>query len=544
MGWQTDLIYPLSKTFKTLIDMDGRNIIGKSRTGTEDGVLNVFGPGLQRVLKGNFRIASDAEIDQAMELAITAFQTYKNISGSKRAEFLRAIADEILALDDTLIKRAMEESGLPEGRLKGERMRTVNQLRLFATVAEESSWVDARIDRAIPDRQPIPKPDIRSMLRPIGPVVVYTASNFPLAFSTAGGDTASALAAGCPVIVKAHESHLGTNTLVALAIQSAAEATGMPDGVFSSLNGTGIELGQKLAKHEAVKAIAFTGSLKAGKAIFDTAAKRPQPIPVFAEMGSINPVILLDEALNQRGAAIAEQYAHSVTLGSGQFCTNPGLLIAQKGAGLDHFLEKLTDAIRAKAPQVMLSEGICQNFENELAKLLDQPGVHLLTKSDQLAQGFEGRPALATVAASGFINNRALQSEVFGPFTLVVRCEDTHEMQKVIHALEGQLTGTLMGEAEEIKQAHNLIELLQERVGRIIFNGVPTGVEVCWSMHHGGPYPATTDARFTSVGTASIKRFGRPLAYQDCPVELLPIELRDENPLNIWRYLDGKLSKS
>lgn len=523
--------------------MDGRNIIGKSKSGTSDGVLNIFGPGLQRVLKGSFNIATEEEIEQAMILANSAFETYKNISGAQRAAFLNAIADGIMDLGDALVQRAMQESGLPEGRIKGERGRTVNQLRLFADIAKEGSWVEASIDLANPDRKPIPKADIRRMLRPIGPVLVFTASNFPLAFSTAGGDTASALAAGCPVIVKAHESHLGTNALVAMAIQEAAEKTGMPDGVFSSLNGTGPDLGQKLVRHPAVKAIAFTGSFKGGKAIFDAAAERQEPIPVFAEMGSINPVLLLDNVLKNKGAEIAKQYAASVTLGVGQFCTNPGLLIANSGPALDDFIKHLGEEMKKKVPQVMLNEGICKSFEKNKQQLLGQQGVQLVAQADQTASGFEGRPAVAMINGADFINNPILKEEVFGPFTLVVQCQDKQEIEKVIASLGGQLTGTVMGENEEILAYRELIEGLQNKVGRIIFNGVPTGVEVCHAMHHGGPFPATTDARFTSVGSNSIKRFGRPLAYQDYLQVLLPEELKDENPLGIWRVVNGSFGK-
>ena len=524
--------------------MDGRNIIGKSKSGTADGVMNVFGPGLQRVLEGSFNIATEVEVNEAMSLATSAFEAYKNISGAKKAAFLNAIADEILALDDALVQRAMQESGLPEGRIKGERGRTIGQLRMFAKVAEEGSWVEASIDQAIPDRKPLPKSDIRRMLRPLGPVLVFTASNFPLAFSTAGGDTASALAAGCPVIIKAHESHLGTNSLVAMAIQRAAEETGMPDGVFSSLNGTGVDLGQKLVGHPAIKAIAFTGSLKAGKAIFDAASKRKEPIPVFAEMGSINPVLLLEEALQNRGVEIANQYAGSVTLGVGQFCTNPGLLIGKRSAALTQFTHNLSTSIATKSPQTMLNEGICKNFEKNKTQLLEQEGVVLLSQSDQEAEGFQGRPAVATVAGADFINNPVLKEEVFGPFTLVVQCENDAEMGAVVESLDGQLTGTVMGESGEVVSNKKLIETLQNKVGRLILNGVPTGVEVCHSMHHGGPYPATTDARFTSVGTDAIKRFGRPVAYQDFLQDLLPDELKDGNPMGIWRTVDGEFGKA
>lgn len=523
--------------------MDGRNIIGIRKSGIPTKVINVFSPSLQRILDGSFNIASDEELEEAMQIATSAFETYKNVSGSKRAEFLNAIADEILALDDVLVNRAMQESGLPEGRIKGERGRTVNQLRMFAKVAEEGSWVEASIDQAIPDRQPFPKADIRKMLRPLGPVVVFTASNFPLAFSTAGGDTASALAAGCPVIVKAHESHLGTNTHVAMAIQRAAEKTGMPDGVFSSLNGKGIELGQKLVMHPAVKAIAFTGSLKGGKAIYDASAKRKEPIPVFAEMGSINPVLLLDQALQNNGANIANQYAGSVTQGVGQFCTNPGLLVGKSGAAMDAFVSALGKAIEGKKPEVMLNEGICKNFEKNKNHHLAQEGVNLVGESETTAAGFQGRPSVATVSGADFIKNKDLKEEVFGPFSLVVQCADDAEMQAVVESFDGQLTGTVMGENEEIIANRKIIETLQSKVGRIIFNGVPTGVEVCHSMHHGGPYPATTDSRFTSVGTDAIKRFGRPVAFQSYLQELLPEELRDGNPAGIWRNMDGEFGK-
>jgi NADP-dependent aldehyde dehydrogenase len=437
----------------------------------------------------------------------------------------------------------MQESGLPEGRLIGERGRTVNQLRLFAKVAEESSWVDATIDLAQPDRQPIPKPDIRRMLVPIGPVVVFTASNFPLAFSTAGGDTASALAAGNPVIIKAHESHLGTNALVAFAIQKAAQKTGMPNGVFSSLNGTGQDLGQRLAKHPLTKAVAFTGSYKAGKALFDTAAQRDEPIPVFAEMGSVNPVLLCEAALKNRGIEIAKQYAGSVTLGVGQFCTNPGLLIGSEGTDLDDFIKELSKAITETTPSTMLNEGICKNYDRNKNNVLNQSGVNLEGESNISNEENEGRPTVASVSGTDFLKSQNLSKEVFGPFTLVVKCESEEVLKLVIKNLKGQLTATVMAEENEFKKYESLINNLQDKVGRILFNGVPTGVEVCPAMQHGGPFPATTDSRFTSVGSAAIKRFARPLAFQSWPKNLLPDELKDGNPLGIWRTVDGVFTK-
>ncbi len=523
--------------------MDGRNLIGYNYSALAEDVMEVLNPALKETLEGYFHVATVEETDQAMQLATEAFEKFKKTTGAERSDFLNAIADEIMNLEDALIHRGMEESGLPEGRLIGERGRTVNQLRLFANVAKESSWVDATIDLAQPDRQPIPKPDIRRMLVPIGPVVVFTASNFPLAFSTAGGDTASALAAGNPVVVKAHESHLGTNALVAFAIQQAAQKTGMPNGVFSSLNGTGPDLGQRLAKHSLTKAIAFTGSFGAGKAIFDAAAQRKEPIPVFAEMGSVNPVLLCDEALKNRGHEIAKQYAGSVTLGAGQFCTNPGLLIGKSGIDLDFFIKELSNAINEIAPSTMLNEGICRNYDRNKSIILNHSAVQLEGESNISNENNEGRPTVASVSGTAFLDNPAMSEEVFGPFTLVVKCESDVVLKAVIKNLKGQLTATVMAENSEMAEYASLINSLQDRVGRILFNGVPTGVEVCPAMQHGGPFPATTDARFTSVGTAAIKRFARPLAFQSWPKELLPEELKDGNPLGIWRTIDGVFKK-
>ncbi|MEM8906699.1 MAG: aldehyde dehydrogenase (NADP(+)), partial [Bacteroidota bacterium] len=484
------------------------------------------------------------EIEQAMQLAEQAFQNYKHSSGQKRANFLRTIAQEIEALGDELIHRAMQESGLPEGRLKGERGRTVNQLRLFAQVAEEGSWVEASIDQAQADRQPFPKPDIRKMLVPIGPVVVFTASNFPLAFSTAGGDTASALAAGNPVIVKAHESHLGTNALVALAISKAAQKTGMPEGVFSSLNGTGPDLGQQLVKHPLCKAVAFTGSHAAGKALFDSAAQRSVPIPVFAEMGSINPVFLLQERLEQDAVALAQQYAASVLLGVGQFCTNPGLIIGVDSPALQQFIEILSEAFQQSLPATMLNEKVCVNYNKGRTELLNFPGVQLEGQAPPSEASHQGIATVASVGIQDFLNQPLLQQEVFGPFTLIVRCDAPDDLTTIAQQLSGQLTATIMGSEAELATVASLINGLQDRVGRLLFNGVPTGVEVCHSMHHGGPYPATTDSRFTSVGTDAIKRFARPLVFQNWLPDLLPAALQTDNPLMIWRKVDGVMGKA
>ena len=486
--------------------------------------------------------ATAADIDAAMQKADAAFQSYRHFSRQQKAAFLRNTGDEIEALGDELIQTAMAESGLPQDRITGERGRTCGQLRLFANYIEEGSWVEAVIDRADPARQPMPKPGIRKMLVPVGPVVVFTASNFPLAFSTAGGDTASALAAGCPVVVKGHEAHPATNELVSLAIQRAAQRTGMPDGVFSSLNGD-YKVGQALVQHPLTASVAFTGSHRGGKALFDLANRRPRPIPVFAEMGSINPVVLLPGILENKNTAMAQQIAGSVTLGAGQFCTNPGLVLLPEDGHRD-FAAELVKALQAMQPQCMLNRGIFENYHRSLKNMLGAKEVSLAygpTAGEQ--QSLNILPSVAVTSAQAFLKNPLLQEEVFGPFTLLVTYSDKDELLKLSHALHGQLTASVFGEKHELPHHRTLLGELQKSVGRLILNTVPTGVEVCHAMHHGGPWPATTDGRFTSVGTAAIRRFVRPVAFQGFPEELLPPALQDGNPLGIWRMVDGKFVK-
>jgi len=527
------------------LKLNGKNVIGYKYSALTNELMEAMNPGTQERLDGRFSVASSEEVDQALALATSAFHTYKHSSGQQRADFLNAIADEILKLGDALIQRAMQESGLPEGRITGERGRTVGQLRLFAEVAKEGSWVEASIDTAKPDRTPFPKADIRKMLVPVGPVVVYTASNFPLAFSTAGGDTASALAAGNPVVVKAHESHLGTNALVAMAIQNAAQKTGMPDGVFSSLNGYGIDLGQQLVRHPLVKSVAFTGSYKAGKALHDASAERAEPIPVFAEMGSVNPVFLLPSVVKDKSQALATQYAGSVALGVGQFCTNPGLLLVDDSHASNQFIKELAEAVSNTAPATMLNTNVCNSYYEKRAEVTQVAGVKMEGQVDGDGTDMKGRAAVASVNGADFLKHTdLLQSEVFGPFTLVIKSKDENELVEIAKKMHGQLTATIMGEDDDLKKHQELISVLQDKVGRLIFNSVPTGVEVCHSMHHGGPYPATTDSRFTSVGTGAIKRFARPLAFQSWPQESLPTELRDDNPAGIWRLVDGQWQQS
>jgi alpha-ketoglutaric semialdehyde dehydrogenase len=481
------------------------------------------------------------EIGQILIASESASKLYSHYSGKKKADFLRQIAVEIEHLGDNLIETAANESHLPLARLTGERARTTGQLRLFAEYLEEGSWVDAVIDLAIPDRQPLPKVDLRKMLVPIGPVVIFGASNFPLAFSTAGGDTASALAAGCSVIVKGHPAHIKTSTLVASAIQSAALKTKMPTGVFAHVEG-GIEVGQFLTQHPIIKAVAFTGSYTAGKSLFDLANKRKQPIPVFAEMGSVNPVILFPASLKERSESLATQLADSVTLGVGQFCTNPGLLIGLESEELTAFSNHFTCKMMQKNAAPMLHEGIAQNFEKTIENFsnLQDINIHSIEKD---GNKLNGHPAVGIVSGATFLNNIILHQEVFGPFSLIVACKDINELNQIMDELKGQLTITIMAESSDLTSNKSLLETIREKCGRLILNNVPTGVEVTHAMNHGGPFPATTDTRFTSVGTSAILRFVRPLCYQNFPDDLLPDALKDNNPLSIWRKINGVLTK-
>ncbi|MEZ4797266.1 MAG: aldehyde dehydrogenase (NADP(+)) [Flavobacteriaceae bacterium] len=517
----------------------GKNYIGSTLSAEGNKTYKTFNPQLNIENEDVFTEATSNEINEAVELAAKAFKTFRKISGKQKADFLNAIADEILNLDDELISVYCSESGLPEGRAKGERGRTVYQLRTFADLVADGSWVEATIDTAIPDRQPLPKSDIRKMNIPLGPVVVFGASNFPLAYSTAGGDTAAALAAGCPVIVKSHPMHAGTGELIASAIIKAAQKTNMPNGVFSNLNSSGIEVGVQLVKHSGVKAVGFTGSISGGRALFDLAAQREEPIPVFAEMGSINPVIMLPNALRNRRDSLAKTYASSITLGTGQFCTNPGLIIGLEGSDLSSFISTLADEIVKIEPSCMLHPNIVGAYERNKAKALAQPELSVVTNYETDVKENYARQTVTTVQGKTFLDNPTLHQEVFGPFSMVVQCESIEQMEAIIINLEGQLTGTLIADDEADKYS-NIISALQNRVGRLIYNGVPTGVEVCPSMVHGGPYPASTDSRFTAVGIHSIKRWVRPFSYQDWPNNLLPDELKNENPLGIYRNVNGK----
>lgn len=489
-----------------------------------------------------FTDATTEEINRVMEQSRKAFEQYRKMSLVRRADFMRAIARELEACGDELIQTAMKETHLPEARLRNERGRTILQLNQYAAACEKGDWLDLRIDTAIAEKTP-PKPDIRKMLIPLGPVVVFGASNFPFAYSTAGGDTACAFAAGCSVIVKAHPAHAQTSQIVANAILRAAEQCGMPDGIFAHIHGASFETGKQLVTHPHTKAVGFTGSFTGGKQLFDWANERPEPIPVFAEMGSTNPVFLFPEKLAAAAPEMAVAYAGSITLGAGQFCTNPGLIIGVGSDALNLFIDELGKAIKNVPPATMLHTGIAAAYKNNKTKALNQPDVSLVAESETAPAELQGSPAIATVPGIVFLNNPLLHKEVFGPYSLVVRCSDMEEMNKVAATLEGQLTATIMATETEAGQYKALVDAITNICGRLVFNGVPTGVEVCVSMQHGGPFPATTDSRFTSVGADGIKRFARPLAFQNWPHHLLPDELKNENPLGIWRMVNSEWGK-
>ena len=414
----------------------------------------------------------------------------------------------------------------------------------MAELLIEGSWVEAIIDTAIPDRKPVPKPDLRKMLVPIGPIAVFGSSNFPLAYSTAGGDTATALAAGCPVIVKSHPMHAGTGELVASAIVKAAMRTEMPDGVFSNLNSSGIEVGQQLVSHPSIKGVGFTGSIAGGTALFKLATEREEPIPVFAEMGSINPVVILPSALKKDAGRWAQAYAESITLGTGQFCTNPGLILGFESATLHNFIATLGDQLVKTDPGLMLHPRIHGNYEEGKKALSTEEGTSVIAAYEEKVDANYAQQLLLTVDGKTFMRNPKLHREVFGPFSMVVQCENRTEMRRILKRLEGQLTGTVLGDSKELKEYEDVIEALRNRVGRIIHNGVPTGVEVCPSMQHGGPFPASTDSRFGAVGASAIRRWVRPVSYQNWPQELLPDALKDKNPLGILRMVNGSYSNS
>ena len=522
------------------MELKGLSIIGQGRAQPQGGATTAVNPATGAAFAPDYFWATTQDVERAAQLAGQAFAEYGRWPAKRRAGLLRRIAELFEANAAAIQERANLETGLPLGRLQGETARTCGQLRLFATLIEEGWWLDARIDHADPNRKPLPKPDVRSCLAPLGPVVVFSSSNFPFAFSVAGGDTASALAAGCPVIVKPHQGHLGTSELVGLLVQQAAKDCGAPEGVFSMLYGSGREVGIALVKHPLVKAVGFTGSRSGGRALMDAAASRPEPIPVYAEMSSINPVFLLPGALQQNAETLAAGLHASVTLGVGQFCTNPGLVFVEAGADAERFLQKLAALMAATPSGTMLTAELCASYKRGAAKLAAAPGVKQIASVTTAAGAAQAGAALFVADGKTFLGNHSLMDEVFGPSTLVVQCASRAEMIVAVERLEGQLTATVHGSPEELAASRDLLALLENRAGRLVFNSFPTGVEVCHAMNHGGPYPSTSDGRSTSVGTRAISRFARPVCYQGFPDAALPDELKEANPLGLWRLVDGK----
>jgi NADP-dependent aldehyde dehydrogenase len=520
-------------------------LIGRAAIRGQAGSQRAFNPTANaEIPEPEFGLGSREDVERAVDLATRAFDPYRNLPLERRAAFLEAIAEEILALGDALIERAHAESGLPVARLTGERARTAGQLRLFAQVVRDGHFLRATIDTAQPERQPAPRADLRLAKIPLGPVAVFGASNFPLAFSVAGGDTASALAAGAPVIVKAHSAHLGTSELVGRAIQKAAERLDMPEGVFSLLIGAGRDIGEALVAHPGIKAVGFTGSRQGGLALLRIANSRHEPIPVYAEMSSINPVFLLPRALSARAEALAQGFADSLTMGAGQFCTNPGLVLAIDGPDLQRFVTAAGKALSAKAAQTMLTPGIHAAYESGRAQVDALEGVERVASGAQAGgQANAAQAALYVTDAQRLLRTPELQAEMFGPASVVVKARSLDELLQVADLLEGQLTATLHLDEGDHSAARRLLPVLERKCGRILANGFPTGVEVCHAMVHGGPFPATSNAMYSSVGSSAIDRFLRPVCYQDIADELLPAALQQANPQGVWRLVDGAMEQ-
>jgi NADP-dependent aldehyde dehydrogenase len=504
--------------------LHGGNLIAGQESSLGTAKFRSTAPASGEPLEPAYAEATPQEIERAVALADSCVEYLASVPATQIAGLLERIAVEIEALGDALIDRAAKETGLPVARLTGERTRTTTQLRLFAELVRDGSWKGVRRDAALQDRQPARRPDLRRTLVPIGPVAVWPASNFPLAFSVAGGDTASALAASCPVIVKAHPGHPGTSELTATAVVRAIAASALPAGMFALLQGASPEVSLALIQNPQIAAGAFTGSLAAGRALFDAAARRPVPIPFFAEMGSVNPLVLLPEILEQGGEAIAEGLFQSVTLGFGQFCTCPGLVLAVEGPALDRFAQALRTRFQAGALGAMLTPSIARSYRSAVERIAGLAGVTTYRNPEFASR--DGVPVLFETTDQTFLANEDLRHEVFGPATILVRCASSKRLLELTNHLEGSLTATIHGTNRDLQANRPLLALLTRKAGRLVFNGFPTGVEVCASMQHGGPYPATTDPRFTSVGSTAIERFARPLTFQDCPPEFLPPELQ------------------
>ena len=526
----------------SMAKLSGRSLIGFREGSGNEKPLYAANPATGESLQPGFIPATAEEVDLAARLAADAFETYRSTTGRQRAAFLRTFASNIESVAEEIIARAGQETALPPARLQGETARTCAQLRLFAQVAEEGSWVNARIDRADPERKPLPKPDIRSLLRPLGPVVVFGASNFPLAFSVAGGDTASALAAGNTVIVKAHAAHPGTSELVGHAIRQSVRDCGLPEGVFSLLFGSGSQVGTALMKHPMVKAGGFTGSRTAGRILMDVAAARPEPIPFYAEMSSTNPVFILPGALRERADQIAAGLHASFTMGAGQFCTKPGMVFLPKGPDAIPFESKLRQLVKDSTPFHLLTKTIHSAYDSSIAGRKQRSNVEVSAAGSQSAEGFGAGSVLFETDADSFLGSD-LDAEIFGPTTILVQHSQRDQVLAIARALEGQLTATIHGSDQDLRDFADLIAILETKAGRLVFNSFPTGVEVTHAMVHGGPYPSTSDGRSTSVGSQAIFRFTRLICYQGFPDAALPEELKNGNPLGMWRMVNGEMTR-
>lgn len=504
----------------------GNFFIGTDKVSNDD-TFFANNPTNGEALTPAFSSASQEDVDRACQLAWQDFDNYRNVSIEQRAAFLESIADEILALGDELLERAHLESGLPLARLTGERGRTMGQLQSFAKALREGDWRGIRVEPAMPEREPMPRPDLRHRKIPVGPVVVFGASNFPLAFSVAGGDTAAALAAGCPVVVKGHPAHPGTSELVGQAIVNAVKSCSIPEGVFSLLSGTSYELGSQLVAHPCIKAVGFTGSRSGGLALMKIANERPEPIPVYAEMSSVNPVVLFPNALAKSNQKLGQDFVGSLTMGAGQFCTNPGLILAVESPDLEGFIKAASESVNGAASSVMLTAGIHSAYQSGVEQLQEHSSVSAIASGNDGAQANVCQPTLFKVSGVDFLNDKKLMDEVFGATSLIVSCKDEAELISVLEGLEGQLTATMHLDADDSDFARRVLPILERKAGRVLVNGWPTGVEVSPAMVHGGPFPATSDGRTTSVGTLAIDRFLRSVCYQDLPSALLPEELRD-----------------
>lgn len=521
--------------------LSGKQYIAGQWVKGEAGTFKSYNPATGTFIEPLMTYANEKQISQALQNAQQAFTAFSSLSLTQRADFLVACADEVERLGHCLIERAMAETGYSEERILTEKHRIVAQLHLFSTLVKSGDFLDARINTAIPERKPVPRSDIRSINQAIGPVVVFGASNFPLAYSVLGGDTVSAFSAGCPVIVKAHNSHAGTCELIAQAIDRAIDKCGLPSGIFSLLFGEGNDIGQQLVRSSCIKAVGFTGSTRGGKALMACAEQRDDPIPVFAEMGSINPVVLLPDTLQNRADDIANKFVASFTMGTGQFCVSPGLLIAINSPALASFIEHLTKYLSNQPAGVMLNEDIYQRYQASLNEMKQIEQVDMLAsgQAPESSTGCYTQAMLYKTCASDFLSITSLTEETFGHAAVLVVCENEVEMMSVLNRLPGQLSGTIQADEEELAMYPELVQLLAQKVGRLVINNFPTGVEVCEAMVHGGPFPASSDVRFTSVGTAAIKRFIRPICLQNYPKSLLPEALKDTNPLKINRLVNG-----